>query len=114
MRRIVGFVVLAVTPLMAAGVIRAQGAQNAQPSPVPAGLGWAYGIVPAPPAGAAPAAAAPAATPDNSQKQISGSTLSFTLAQIRNQFGPADWFPGDHPQMPEVVAKGRMPDVRAC
>jgi cytochrome c553 len=29
-------------------------------------------------------------------------------------FGPADWFPGDHPAMPDVVAKGRQPDVRAC
>jgi cytochrome c553 len=113
MRRFVGFIVLAVTPLVVAGVLRAQGAQTA-PSPVPAGLAWAYGIVPPPPAGAAPAAAAPAAAPDNSQKQIPGSTLSFTLAQIRNQFGPADWFPGDHPAMPEIVAKGKMPEVRAC
>jgi cytochrome c553 len=29
-------------------------------------------------------------------------------------FGPADWFPGDHPAMPDVVAKGRQPEVRAC
>jgi cytochrome c553 len=36
------------------------------------------------------------------------------LANIRDAFGPADWFPGDHPSMPEVVAKGRRPDVRAC
>jgi cytochrome c553 len=40
--------------------------------------------------------------------------LSFPLANIRDAFGPADWFPGDHPTMPEVVAKGRRPDVRAC
>jgi cytochrome c553 len=51
---------------------------------------------------------------DTSLKQLPGSTQSFTLAQIRNMFGPADWFPGDHPTMPEVVAKGRQPDVRAC
>ena len=59
-------------------------------------------------------AAAPAAPVDTSLKQLPGSTLSFTLPQIRNMFGPADWFPGDHPTMPEVVAKGRQPDVRAC
>jgi hypothetical protein len=31
----------------------------------------------------------------------------FTRAQISNQYGPADWYPGDHPQMPEIVAKGK-------
>jgi cytochrome c553 len=40
--------------------------------------------------------------------------LEFTLTQIRDGFGPADWFPGDHPKMPEIVAHGRRPDVRAC
>jgi cytochrome c553 len=45
---------------------------------------------------------------------VPGSTLSFTTAQIRNAFGPADWFPGDHPAMPPVVARGREPDARAC
>jgi cytochrome c553 len=34
--------------------------------------------------------------------------------EIRDGFGPADWFPGDHPVMPEIVAKGKRPDVRAC
>jgi cytochrome c553 len=33
---------------------------------------------------------------------------------VRNAFGPADWFPEDHPAMPEVVAHGRAPDARAC
>jgi len=47
-------------------------------------------------------------------KQVPGSTLSFTRAQISDGFGPADWFPGDHPTMPDVVAHGRRPDVRAC
>jgi hypothetical protein len=28
--------------------------------------------------------------------------------QIRNGYGPADWFPGDHPSMPPIVAQGRM------
>ena len=72
---------------------------------------WAYAIVPPAPAGAAPAAAA---APDTSPKKIPGSDLSFTRQQIADLFGPADWFPGDHPTMPEVVAKGRRPDVRAC
>jgi cytochrome c553 len=41
--------------------------------------------------------------------------LSFTVAQIRDQFGPADWFPNDHPKMPDVVAHGkREQQVIAC
>jgi cytochrome c553 len=71
---------------------------------------WAYAIPQPPPAGAAP----PAATPDTSPKQLPGSTLTFTRQQISDGFGPADWFPGDHPQMPEIVAHGKRPDVRAC
>jgi cytochrome c553 len=76
---------------------------------------WAYGF-PQPGAPAAPAGGgrgAPAA-PDTSPKHLAGSDLEFTLAQIRDGFGPADWFPGDHPTMPEIVAHGRRPDVRAC
>ena len=38
--------------------------------------------------------------------KLPGSQFSFTLNQIRDQYGPADWFPGDHPQMPDVVAHG--------
>jgi len=73
--------------------------------------GWAYGF---PPAGTpAPAAAAPA-PPDTSMKHLSGSTGAFTRAQISDRFGPADWYPGDHPAMPDVVAHGKKPDVLAC
>jgi cytochrome c553 len=73
---------------------------------------WAYGTAPAPaPAGRAGQAAAP----DNTTpRTLPGSTLSFTQPQIRDGFGPADWYPGDHPAMPEIVAHGRRPDVRAC
>jgi cytochrome c553 len=75
------------------------------------GPAWAYAIPPAPPAGA-PAATPPA--PDTSLKHLPGSTLEFTRAQISDGFGPADWYPGDHPKMPDVVAHGHRPDVRAC
>jgi cytochrome c553 len=71
---------------------------------------WAYGT---PSAAPAPAPAAPAA-PDTSLKHLPGSALEFTRAQISNGFGPADWYPGDHPAMPDIVAHGKMPDVRAC
>ncbi|MBZ5635733.1 MAG: hypothetical protein LAO55_21605 [Acidobacteriia bacterium] len=72
---------------------------------------WAYAIAPAAPAGAAPATPAP---PDTSVKHLPGSTVEFTRAQISDGFGPADWYPGDHPKMPDVVAHGKRPDVRAC
>jgi len=70
---------------------------------------WAYAIPPAPPA----APATPPA-PDTSPKQVPNSPLTFTRQQISDGFGPADWFPGDHPAMPELVAHGKRPDVRAC
>ena len=69
---------------------------------------WAYGT---PLPNAAPA---PPAKDDGSLKHLPGSTLAFTLTQIRDPFGPADWYPSDHPSMPDVVAHGKKPDVRAC
>jgi cytochrome c553 len=109
MRRFVGVILVAgLAALVTAGVLRAA-------SEPPA---WAYAIPPAPAAGAggapagAPAGQPPA--PDPTPRTLPGSTLSFPLANIRDAFGPADWFPGDHPTMPEVVAKGKRPDVRAC
>ena len=77
--------------------------------------GWAYGFPPG--ASGTPAAApapAPAAAPDTSVKHLPGSTGAFTVPQIRDAFGPADWYPNDHPPMPDVVSHGRRPDVRAC
>jgi hypothetical protein len=69
---------------------------------------WAYGFTTPPPATPPPAAApAPAATPDNTTMHtLAGSKLSFTRAQIANRYGPADWFPEDHPAMPDIVAAG--------
>jgi cytochrome c553 len=45
---------------------------------------------------------------------LEGSTLEFTSQQVNDGFGPADWFPGEHPTMPDIVAHGRRPDIRAC
>jgi cytochrome c553 len=104
------WVALLAVPIFAAAVTFA--ANDGPPPP------WAYGFpsaataAPAPPAAAPAAAAAPA--PDVAPRQVPGASGSFTLAQIRDGFGPADWFPGDHPPMPEIVAHGKRPDVRAC
>src|SRR4051812_2612723 len=86
---------------------------------------WAYGVTMPPPPGGPPPAAAPAAgaggaraggaAPDTTTLSLPGASQQFTRAQISNQYGPADWYPGDHPQMPEIVAKGKQPqNVAAC
>ena len=62
-------------------------------------VAWAYAITPGP---------APTPPPDDGTKfTLPGSDRTFTLDQIRNRMGPADWFPGDHPPMPSIVAQGR-------
>jgi cytochrome c553 len=40
--------------------------------------------------------------------------VTFTITQERDLFFAPDWHPDDHPPMPEIVARGRQPDVRAC
>jgi cytochrome c553 len=48
---------------------------------------------------------------------LPGSRFSFTPTQITSRYGPADWFPEDHPAMPEIVAHGRegaQPTIWAC
>jgi cytochrome c553 len=105
--------------IIAAGVLAAQQQPGRGSTAVPPP--WAYGFAgPAAPGAATPAPAAapagqPAPAPDNTQHNLPGSTSSFTLAQIRDGFGPADWYPGDHPAMPDIVAHGRREaQVNAC
>jgi cytochrome c553 len=53
--------------------------------------------------------------PQNTLRTLPGSEGAFTVAQISYRYGPADWFPGDHPPMPEVVARGKEAiGMRAC
>jgi cytochrome c553 len=52
--------------------------------------------------------------PDTTVLHLDGSTGAFTRSQTNDGYGPADWFPNEHPQMPEIVAKGRRPEIRAC
>jgi cytochrome c553 len=79
---------------------------------------WAYGFTTPPPPNTPPAAPAPAAALDTTTMHtLLGSKLSFTRAQIANRYGPADWFPEDHPVMPDIVAHGKesaQPQVFAC
>jgi cytochrome c553 len=86
----------------------------AQQADVP--MPWAYGFPAPPPPNATPPAANPPQPQDDVIKlSVPGSQLSFTRAQVANRFGPADWHPGDHGPMPEIVAKGReAANIFAC
>ena len=101
MRKLIGFGALAAFSLAMTGALRAAGDPPA----------WAYAVVNTP----APAGAAAPAEDHDKLWQVPGSTRKFTIAQVENANEPADWFPEDHPPMPEIVAKGRPgTPVRAC
>lgn len=90
MRSFLGGAILALT-FVAAGVLFAAGE-----APPP----WAYGFA-APAVG--PIAPPPPAAPirdDGTLKHLPGSSGAFMITQIRDAFGPADWYPGDHPKCP--------------
>jgi cytochrome c553 len=117
MRRI-GTIIGAACLIATASVVAHQQQSGSATTPPPAAAAapanlplWAYGY---PQPGSTPAPAPPAAA-DDGPKTLQGSTGKFTLTQIRDGFGPADWHPGDHPAMPEIVARGRKDaNVRAC
>jgi cytochrome c553 len=99
------FTAMAMMAMAASGVSIAQ-SQSSAPASTSAGSvpAWAYPW--APDFKAAPDDGVPRHVPD--------STQSFTSTQERDLFFVPDWHPDDHPTMPDVVAHGRMPDVRAC
>ena len=46
---------------------------------------------------------------------LPGGTGAWTVTEIANDYGPVDWYPGDHPKMPEIVAHGdQRRGIRAC
>src|ERR1700728_3846478 len=65
---------------------------------------WAYPVTP------------PPGQLDNTvMKSVPGSSKQYTQAQIDDPFNPPDWFPDEHPPMPQVVAHGgAKPAGRAC
>jgi len=66
---------------------------------------WAYAVNP-------PGVIPPA--DDGTPRHVPDSAAGFTLTQIRDLFFSPDWHPEDHPAMPDIVARGRRPEVRAC
>ena len=70
-----------------------------------------------------PAWAFPNTTPEIAPKppydslvalHLPNSTKSFSMLQLKDFFAVPDWFPGTHPPMPEIVSRGRKPNVFAC
>jgi cytochrome c553 len=55
-----------------------------------------------------------AAPDDGHATHVPDSTATFTITQERDLFFVPDWHPGDHIPMPDIVVRGRRPDVRAC
>lgn len=110
------------TPVRLVGVgavallaVVAVGAQTPSAPGANSVLPWAYPLNPPAPAGAGRAGgAAPAPAEDPAPLRVPGSTVTLTRAQLRDLFNPPDWHPDNHPPMPDVVARGRRPDVRAC
>ncbi len=88
---------IALSFVLAAAV--AVSVSDASAQPLIEQLGWAYAITPGP--------APPPPVDDGTRHTLPGSDGQFTLDQIRNRMGPADWYPGDHPPMPPIVATGR-------
>ncbi|MGY4628996.1 c-type cytochrome [Bradyrhizobium sp. USDA 4486] len=52
--------------------------------------------------------------PDDRPNTLPGSSAAFSWRQARDLFVAPDWHPDAHPLMPDVVAYGRKPNVRAC
>lgn len=106
------FIVTAAALTLASGVVTASAADSGPPP-------WAYGFttpLPNPPPPRA-VQGVPAAQDSVEQHALGGSRSKFTREQISNRFGPADWFPEDHPVMPDIVAHGREsaePKIYAC
>ncbi len=51
---------------------------------------------------------------DDAPQHLEGSDLSFSRKDARNLYFSPDWHPDNHPEMPDIVANGRRPDVFAC
>ena len=94
--------------LLEAAAAQAQNSEGNQ-RPTPLNLpAWAYPVnLP----GAPPP---PPAHDDGSPRHLPNTSVALTLPQTRDAFNVPDWYPNEHPTMPEAVAHGRKPDVRAC
>jgi cytochrome c553 len=56
----------------------------------------------------------PPLPPDEQPHTVPDSDKSYTRKQIDDLFNPPDWYPDQHPPMPQIVAHGEAATVRAC
>jgi len=52
--------------------------------------------------------------PTDTPNTLPGSNAAFSWKQARDLYTALDWHPDAHPAMPDIVANGRKPDIRAC
>jgi cytochrome c553 len=117
MKQVAGLAVL-----IAAGLLVASDTLESAPD-------WAYGFLKPLAAGdpAAPACppgakgfpdcayTAPSPPEDGVKRELPGAASRYTRNEAYFDYGPADWYPGDHPPMPDIVAHGKQTDgTRAC
>jgi cytochrome c553 len=98
--------------------------QAGEPAPTPSAVApirfereplWAYGFdAPAKPGDKAPPQAPPTrnlrpgedAAEQTRPRRAAGSRATHSLVEVRDAQNVVDWFPGDHPPMPEIIAHG--------
>jgi cytochrome c553 len=85
-------------------------AQTNEPEPLWA---WAYSTPPKPGDKAVPQAAPtrdlrPNEDPEEQTKprKVEGSSATYSLVDVRDGHDVIDWFPGDHPPMPDIIRHG--------
>jgi cytochrome c553 len=79
---------------------------------------WAFPVAP-PPAPRVPTVPGVAPvrrpSPDNAPPQVPNSTVALTRDELRaHSTVVPDWHPDEHPAMPDIVNRGREPQVWAC
>ena len=90
------------------GVLAATEQSNPTPAAGTSPPPWAYPV-------RSPDVPRPPREPDDGvPRRVPGSSVALTLSETRDLFNPPDWHPDGHPPMPEIVAHGRAPEVRAC
>lgn len=89
--------VAAVAAVAALCYARSSGAQASDPPPA-----WAFPLNPPD---------KPSTRPKQPDKleHVPGSRVAYTDRQLDDEFFTPDWFPAEHPPMPQIVAHGRKP-----
>ena len=126
MKRYVSMMILGIVGIAVAG-----GMANAQTDQLndPDWPDWAYGFLapleegdrvapPCPPSTSNPRDCrnqTPSEPDDGIKHELPGTDKTFTRAEANYGYGPADWFPEFHPEMPDIVAHGKeSAGIRAC